>query len=800
MRHFQWILSVGALPFLAATLPAHMPTATNSANAATRSADAEIPDFVRRYIDLDYGGNGKPGWVRAGDMDLDGDRDVVAGGGEALFIYENNGRADGWQRFGSLDSSGAIGANGGELYDVDGDNDLDVVSAKYQAAMGWWENPGGPLSNAFWTFHVLSQESRYLHDLIRVDIDGDQVAEEFIANLNQGYSNSRITLKWFRPGADPAQPWESHTIEADRAEGAPHGHAGLDLARIDADDDFDLAYSNGWYEGPADPTGSWIWHQVTTEYGISNTLARDMDGDLDLDLIMGAGHHGEGVYWFEQPADPVAGTWIRHTVDATLWHPECLQTVDLGDDGDMDIVTCDLFFGEDAGEPDWSDEAHNIYLFENLPGIDSWNRSTLSPNSYPSHQLQVTDVNEDGHWDVLSESAGHSVISYYENTSSTVGYRLEAVDDAYPGNGRPGWSTTGDLNGDGLVDVVAGGGGAIHWYRAPEWTRFALELGSSAGGNGGLVLDVDRNGTLDVVAALFQSDLVWWRNPGPASVEGPWTRHSIDSSITSFHHDLAMGNLDLDADPEIVALYVGGGVHWYDLPADPVADTWTRTTILSSITDPNVGLAICDLDGDTDADVVASSSWYEHPADPTTPDWTARQLFVEAVQNVACFDIDSNGQLDVIGAQGFVHPNGEILWAESPPDPRQDLWTQHLVASSLDGPENVWVGDLDGDGLADIVSGEMGTSNGFDDSDSNLFVMYGRDVSGTAWERRDLGWAVGVSARIQPTDIDGDGGLDFVADGNAEDHIYLWRQSGPASLFNDDFESGDVSSWTLTVP
>jgi len=767
---------------------------------AGESAAQAIPGFVRRYIDLDYGGNGKPGWVRAGDMDLDGDLDVVAGGGYALFIYENNGRADGWQRYGNLDFSRQIGANGGELYDVDGDNYLDVVSAKYEADLGWWKNPGGALSDDSWSFHTLSHESRYLHDLIRVDIDGENGAKEFIANLNQGYGNANITIKWYRPRADPQQLWEQYIIESNRNEGAPHGHAGLDLADIDDDADNDLAFSNGWYEGPDDPTGSWTWHEVTTEYGISNTLARDMDGDDDLDLVMGAGHHGEGVYWLEQSADPIAGIWVQHDIDADLWHPECLQSVDLQNDGDVDIVTCDLFFGEAPGEPGWNEEVHNIYLFENLAGLDSWDRSTLSPNSFPSHQLQVTDVNQDGHWDVLSESAGYSVISYYENTSAGIGYQLEVIDDAYPGNGRPGWSAAGDLNGDGQMDVVAGGGGAIHWYRAPEWTRFPLEASSTAGGNGGLIFDVDGNGTLDVVAALYNSDLVWWQNPGPAGVEGFWTRRSIDPAANDFNHDLALGNLDSDGELEIVALYVGGGVHWYDMPADPTTDPWPRTTILPNITDPNVGLAVCDLDGDTDQDVVASNWWYEHPADPSSTNWTGRQLFSDAVQNVTCLDVDDNGRLDVVGSQGFVHPDGEILWAESPPDPRGDLWMEHLVADGLDGPENIWAGDLDGDGFTDIVSGEMGTANGFDDSDSNFLVMYGRDAAGTLWERRDLGWAVGVSARIQPTDIEEDGGIDFVADGNAEDHIYLWRQRGASGFFSDGFESGNTSNWTWRIP
>ncbi len=763
-------------------------------------ATGATPAFERFYVDLDYGGNTKPGWVRAGDMDLDCDLDLVAGGGYALYIYENDGSARGWKRYGNLDGSGQIGANGGELFDVDADGDLDIVSARYTQELRWWENPGGPLADTAWSYHTISSENRYLHDLIRVDIDRDGVAEEFVANLNEGYWNSNITLKWYRPGANPEQPWEQHTIEANRSEGIAHGHAGVDLADIDGDGDLDLAYANGWYEGQDDPTDTWTWHQVTAEYGVSNTLARDMDEDGDLDLVMGAGHHGQGVFWFAQPADPIAGTWTRHAIDADLWHPECLQSTDLGSDGDVDIVTCDLFFGEDPGEPGWNEEVHSIYLFENLAGPNNWHKTNVAPNAYPSHQLQVTDVNQDGRWDIISESAGYRVISYYENLARGLSYELEVVDSAYPGNGRPGWSATGDINGDGDVDLVAGGGGAIHWYRAPDWTLFPLEAPSTAGGNGGLVFDVDGNGTLDVVAALYNSDLVWWQNPGPAAVEGTWARHTIDPSIDRFNHDLALGDIDGDYQAEIVGLYVGGGVFWYDLPANPANGPWPRTRILSDITDPYVGLAVCDVDRDLDLDVIASSSWYERPANPATPDWTARQLFADPVQNVTCVDVNRDGRVDVVGAEGFIHPDGEIRWVEAPPAPRTDLWTERLVLGQLDGPENIWAGDLNGDGFTDIVSGEMGTSTGYNDSDSNLFVLYGRDSLGTKWDYRQLACAVGVSARIKPSDIDRDGGIDFAADGNAEDHIYLWHQVGGTALFANGFESGNASSWSQVSP
>lgn len=380
-------------------------------------------------------GNGV-GSVRAGDMDGDGAPDIVGIGGRNIFILSNKGSCAPWTISDDLDSTGQCGQNGAELFDVDGDGHLDIVGAKKDGDPGWWENPGPPLTNVPWNYHRLGTgfNGWFMHDLVASDLNQDGLTNEFVAVFQSGYWDAPVHVVWFRPQVDPYQDWEKHYITQNQA-GPNNNHAGVDTGDIDLDGDIDIAFCNGWFESPGDPGGSWTWHEVTTIYGVSNTQIRDVDNDEKPDLVMSAGHHGQGVYWFRNAGNPLlAGNWTLNNISAVqgdifgrrfydgladyLHHPEGLQVADLDDDGDQDILCSELFFGEDPGEPGWTSPAHNLYIFEHLgTSPPQWARQNISPDSWPSHLPALHDMDEDGRLDILTEGPGINNISYLRNTT-----------------------------------------------------------------------------------------------------------------------------------------------------------------------------------------------------------------------------------------------------------------------------------------------------------------------------------------------------------------------------------------------
>ncbi len=128
-------------------------------------------------------------------------------------------------------------------------------------------------------------------------------------------------LVWLEQPADPADTWRLHPIGSL----APDNMVGFAFGDIDGDGDADVmsgAYSASgraadrdvapatplgrlsWFENPGRADGDWTRHDVSRRKRgmFDQFIARDMDGDGDLDFVATRGNSAEydGVFWLEQ--------------------------------------------------------------------------------------------------------------------------------------------------------------------------------------------------------------------------------------------------------------------------------------------------------------------------------------------------------------------------------------------------------------------------------------------------------------------------------------------------------------------
>ena len=117
--------------------------------------------------------------IDAGDLDGDGDQDILTAGNNGVRAYLNSDGAGGsWQ----VVSLTGILSREVEAGDVDSDGDLDVVSSQYHSTTSflWFENVNG--SGAIWESHTVNGSFSSSDALCCQDINGDGTADPVICS------------------------------------------------------------------------------------------------------------------------------------------------------------------------------------------------------------------------------------------------------------------------------------------------------------------------------------------------------------------------------------------------------------------------------------------------------------------------------------------------------------------------------------------------------------------------------------------------------------------------------------------
>ncbi len=650
--------------------------------------------------------------VHVADMDGDGDLDIVSASQNDSTIawYENDGAANPSWSAADIATS-ADGALGVHVADMDGDGDLDIVSASLSDdTIAWYENNGA--ADPTWTAADIATSADGAYDVKVADMDGDGDLDIVSA------SRYDSTIAWYENNGAADPTWTAANIATSAA-----GVSELHVADMDSDGDLDIvsASSNdntiAWYENDGAANPSWsaadIAYSADAPWGV---YVGDMDNDGDLDIVS-ASYDDDTIAWYENDgaADP---TWSAADIATSADGGEGVKLADMDGDGDLDIVSA-------------SSKDDTIAWYENDGAANpTWTAADIATSADGAREVHVADMDGDGDLDIVSASKADSTIAWYESNASDINLNKEAqagidytassgtvtisagdttatftvpvLADSYPENHENVTLTLSNPSSNATISDATGTL-TITDDDSISFTAADIVTNASAAYYVDLV-DLDQDGDLDILSASYSDDTIaWYESDGAANPS--WTKATIATSADS-PHSVEAFDMDGDGDLDIVsASYKDDTIAWYenDGAANP---SWSAADIATSANGA-YGVHVADMDGDGDLDIVSASdvddtiAWYENDgaADPT---WTAADIATSAdgARDVHVADMDGDGDLDIVSVS---YNDDTIAWYEN--DGAADpSWSAADIATSADGAYDVHVADMDGDGDLDIVS------------------------------------------------------------------------------------------------
>ena len=232
--------------------------------------------------------------VHVADLDGDGDLDIVSASyvDDTIAWYENDGAADPSFTAANIATS-ADGAWHVHVADMDGDGDLDIVSASQaDDTIAWYENDGA--SDPTWSAADIATSADYATSVYVADMDGDGDLDIFSASYLDD------TIAWYENDGASEPTWSAANI-ATSADAA----RGVHVADMDGDGDLDIVSAStgddtiAWYENDGAANPSFTAADIATSAdGARGVSVADMDGDGDMDIVS-ASDNDDTIAWYE---------------------------------------------------------------------------------------------------------------------------------------------------------------------------------------------------------------------------------------------------------------------------------------------------------------------------------------------------------------------------------------------------------------------------------------------------------------------------------------------------------------------
>jgi hypothetical protein len=247
--------------------------------------------------------------------------------------------------------------------------------------------------------------------------------------------------------------------------------------------------------------------------GPRGVVITDVDGDGANDFAIGEGNGDKLIFYMNQDATP--GTFAKFgssfdfnpdpATDPAHTHPWMIAVGDFNNDGKPDVAGA-------GGQGSYVSVILNNTTVVGTPAFQTANRFNTSTafGCTTNQYLSLSDLNGDGKLDIVA-TCEHKLVIFLSTTSTNATEATFSISSMNVSD-APAAVATGDVDGDGMIDLVSIVDGSLNLYRGQGDGTFAtaesFSFGTGTSPSKVILADVNGDSRLDAVVTHWSTNQV----------------------------------------------------------------------------------------------------------------------------------------------------------------------------------------------------------------------------------------------------------------------------------------------------